>query len=908
MPLAAGQRLGSYEILSIIGVGGMGEVYKARDTRLERIVAIKALPDHVASDPDLRQRFEREAKAISSLSHPHICTLHDVGSEGGVEYLVMEYLEGESLAQRLTRGALPLPQVLRYAMEIAEALDRAHRQGVTHRDLKPGNIMLTKSGAKLLDFGLAKLKTTGVMRSSASAATASPNVTASGTIIGTLQYMAPEQVEGKPVDQRADIFSFGAIVYEMATGRKAFEGDTQASLIGAILRAEPPAISALQPLSPPALDALVATCLAKDPDERWQSAGDVARQLRMMQGSTPSGTSIAKGAIAQRPGGVKLSLPLALGALVVVAALAAAAIWTLVPRPRDEPRPLTRFTITPPAKTPLTSFGGLDVVISPDGSRIAYFVQVDKAGAVQLYVRDLAELEPRIVAGAATSVFTTGTMNPFFSPNGRSIGLSLPSMGIVRIGLDGGPPFKVVEDDRLFLGAVWAPDDTWIYSSGDTLNRVSSGGGGKAERLTTPADEGTGQLVAGPTLMPGAGAVLFGLVGAPSEKIVALDLKTHAQHLVLDGGQNPYYVKPGRLVFARGTTLMAAPFDPDKLVLTGEPVAVLQGVRHPGINAAADYALSDTGTLVYVPDDGNRSAMSSVVWVDREGSVVAPAVNGQLEGPRDPSLSPDDRRLLVATGSAGNGHLWIYDLGGRPPLPLIADGDNGEGVWSPDATQIAFSGTSGPEGRNYDVLLLPADGSARTPRRVHSSGVGIPGSVEGWTKTGDLILLDQIASSILTVPVADGPVRTLMPTHDTQGRCAISPDGLWLAYETNRSGSVEIWVMRYPDGAPVRVSQDGGTEPVWSRDGRELFYRRRTAVMAVSVDASDDFSFKPARQLFDGPFAASFSYEPGVRTYDVAADGRFLMIQPAETGDAQAASIVVVQNWTEEVKRRVPAR
>ena len=637
MPLAAGQRLGSYEIISIIGVGGMGEVYKARDTRLDRIVAIKALPDHVASDPDLRQRFEREAKAISSLSHPHICTLHDIGSEGGVEYLVMEYLEGDTLAHRLTRGSLPLPQVLRYAMEIAEALDRAHRQGVTHRDLKPGNIMLTKSGAKLLDFGLAKLKTTGVVRSSASAATGSPNVTATGTIIGTLQYMAPEQVEGKPVDQRADIFSFGAIVYEMATGQKAFEGDTQASLIGAILRAEPGPISALQPLSPPALDALVATCLAKDPDERWQSAGDVARQLRMMQGSNASGTSLPKGAIAPRPAGVKLSLPLALAALIVVAALAAVVVWTLVPRAREEPGALTRFTITPPPDSPLTRLGGYDVVISPDGKRIAYFVETDNSGGIQLYVRDLAELEPRIVPGAATALSANGNINPFFSPNGRSVGLLLPGLGVVRIGLDGGPPLKVLPDEGLFLGAIWTPDDTWIYSSGDALNRVSAEGGGKPERLSPMPEAGvTAPFAVAPMLMPKGRAVLFARVAAPSEQIVALDLKTHEQHLVLEGATNPWYVSPGRLVFARGTTLMAAAFDPDKLVLTGEPIALLQGIRHPTINSAADFALSDNGTLVYVADDGRRA-----------GDGIS-----RLGGPERPRRRPPgERRPRAATRS-----------------------------------------------------------------------------------------------------------------------------------------------------------------------------------------------------------------------------------------------------------------
>jgi eukaryotic-like serine/threonine-protein kinase len=905
MPLAAGQRLGSYEILSIIGVGGMGEVYKARDTRLDRIVALKALPDHVASDPDLRQRFEREAKAISSLSHPHICTLHDIGSEGGVEYLVMEYLEGDTLAQRLTRGALPLPQVLRYAMEIAEALDRAHRQGITHRDLKPGNIMLTKSGAKLLDFGLAKLKTTGVVRSSASAATGTPNVTATGTIIGTLQYMAPEQVEGKPVDQRADIFSFGAIVYEMATGQKAFEGDTQASLIGAILRAEPGPISTLQPLSPPALDALVATCLAKDPDERWQSAGDVARQLRMMQGSTPSGASLPKGAIAPRPAGVKLSLPVALAALVVVAALAAVAVWALLPRAHEEPGALTRFTITPPASTPLSNLGGYDAIVSRDGKRIAYFVETDGNGGIQLYLRDLAELEAHPIPGATTKLSSNGNMNPFFSADGRSIGMLVPGVGVERIALDGGPPVRILPDDGLFLGAVWTADDTWIYSSGDALNRISAGGHGTPERLTPmPEGDAAAPFIVAPVLLPGGRAVLFAAVTA-SESIGALDLKTRQEHVILENATNPWYVSPGRIVFARGTTLLAAPFDPDRLVITGEPVAVLQGVRHAGLNSAADAVLADNGTLVYVPDGGPEAATATVVWVDRSGHVAGPAVSGVLESPRDPAVSPDGRRVMITAGPMGGGAIWIYDLGGRPPLPLAVGGDNGQGVWSPDGTQIVFGGTGGLGSGSYDVFTLPADGSVRTPRRVHASGLSA--SPDAWSANGELIVYLPVGSRIVALPVADGPVHDVVPTADLNGHGALSPDGRWLAYESNRSGNFEIWVKRYPDGPEVRVSQNLGQEPVWSRDGHELFYRQRSTVMAVAVETSGELSFGSAKTLFDWPFSSST--DPGGRTYDVAADGRFLMIEPLGGAEAKRppASIVVVQNWAEEVRRRVPA-
>jgi serine/threonine-protein kinase len=319
-----------------------------------------------------------------------------------------------------------------------------------------------------------------------------------------------------------------------------------------------------------------------------------------------------------------------------------------------------------------------------------------------------------------------------------------------------------------------------------------------------------------------------------------------------------------------------------------------------------DYALSDNGTLVYVPDEGPGNSMSTLVWVDRGGHVVGQAVNGVLDSPHDPVLSRDGRRMLVASGGFGNGTLWIYDLDGKPPLPLTAGGDSGQGVWSPDGTQVAF-GSTGIGIGGYDVVVLPADGSVRAPKRVHAGG--IPGSVEAWTAAGELVVLNPIGSTIVTVPVTDGPLRELLPSGDLKGRCALSPDGRWLAFETNRSGAVDIWVARYPDGAAVRVSQNGGLEPVWSRDGRELFYRQRRAVMAVAVDTSNGFSFGPAQQLFDGPFATVAGYDPDVKTFDVAPDGRFLMVEPVGAeAKRPPTSIVVVQNWTDELRRRVPGR
>ena len=451
MALSEGTRLGPYEILSPIGAGGMGEVYSAKDTRLDRTVAIKVLPSHLSDDTELRQRFEREARAVSGLNHPHICTVYDVGQQNGTDFLVMEYLEGETLADRLTKGPMQTDQVLRHAIEISDALDKAHRQGVVHRDVKPGNIMLTKSGAKLLDFGLAKLRDTqsvpGEVRVT-NLPTENRSLTGAGTILGTFHYMAPEQLEGKEADARTDIFAFGAVVYEMATGRKAFEGESQASLITAIMSSEPQPISTLAPMTPPALDHIVKRCLDKDPDDRFEAAHDVMLELRWIaEGGSQVGMPTS--AVAHRKNRERVVWGFALLLIAVVAAIAG---WYLRPLPSEAPLPVTRFAITPPASAPLAIHPLFpEVSISPDGTHVSYVAR-GTDGQMQIYLRAVQELEATPIRGTEGERIAL----PFFSPDGSQIGF-LDDRGLKRVSIHGGVPLTIC-DKRNTFGASWGED------------------------------------------------------------------------------------------------------------------------------------------------------------------------------------------------------------------------------------------------------------------------------------------------------------------------------------------------------------------------------------------------------------------------------------------------------------------
>jgi predicted Ser/Thr protein kinase len=648
--LSTGSKLGAYEVAAQIGAGGMGEVYRARDTRLNRDVAIKVLPAHLADKPELRERFEREARTIASLNHPHICTLYDIGHQDGTDFLVMEYLEGETLAARLQKGPLPLDQVLQYAIEIADALDKAHRKGVTHRDLKPGNIMLTKSGTKLLDFGLAKLRQDVTPTTPLSQLpTLNDAITAQGTILGTLQYMAPEQVEGKEADARTDIFAFGAVVYEMATGKKAFEGKTSASVMAKILETDPPPMSSLQPMTPPALDRVVKKCLAKELEKRWQDASDLCDELKWIAegGSqvTLAPTAAVKGVSALGRRGILLSL----GVALLAVAVAGGVVWYLKPAP--SPRAVSRFTITLPPGQQLAGLeNGPAVALFPDGTHLAYVAR--QGGRQQLYLRSMDSLEAVSVSG------TEGASAPFFSPDGQWLGFFAGGK-LRKVSVSGGATVTVV-DAAFPLGASWGSQGTIAFSpsNASALQQVSDAGGA-AQPLTR-----LGKGVANqrwPVFLPGGKAVLFaaGPAGGVfiNTLIAAQPVGAGEQRSLLQGGTQPGYASSGHLVYAQGGNLMAVPFDPQRLTVTGAAVPVVEGVLQSPIGGAAQYSISATGSLVYVPGGiQSQSAQSRLVWVSRNG--VEQPLAAPARAYLNPRLSHDGRRVAVAIAEQES-QVWL---------------------------------------------------------------------------------------------------------------------------------------------------------------------------------------------------------------------------------------------------------
>ncbi len=890
MSLSTGAKLGPYEILSPLGAGGMGEVYRARDTRLDREVAVKVLPAHLSRNVEFKQRFDREARSISQLTHPHICTLHDVGHHDGTDFLVMELLEGESLAQRLSKGPLPLEQVLRHGAEIASALDAAHRKGVVHRDLKPGNVILTRTGAKLLDFGLAK--PAAVLESDPSAVTVSQPLTSKGTIVGTFQYMAPEQLEGAEADARTDIFALGALLYEMATGKRAFEGASRASLIASIMSAQPRPISELQPMTPPALDRLIRKCLQKDPDSRWQSAADVADELRWI---TEGGSQAAAAAVI--PTQRKAAALVGWCAALAMGVLAATA-W-LVPDDAPLARPSHLSVMLPGSDVVDAGLENLAIALSPDGQSLAYCART--GSAINLYLRRLDQRDATKLPG------TEGAYDPFFSPDGQWIGFF--SNGKLRkVSVRGGIAIPLADSVESRSGA-WVEEQTIVFvpTFGSPLMRLPAGGG-TPEAVTTLIAEKRERTHRWPDVMPGGEWVLFtvGTIDSPGgydgSNVEAVSLRTGERRVLVSGGRMARFAPPGHVVFARGGVLFAAPIDPRDPKVTTAPLPVLDGVGGEDTSGASHFSVSQDGTLAYVP--GAADDMDELVWVDMEGKIEP--VGAPLRLYNQVRVSPDGTQLLMAAGPArAAGDLWLYSLARGTMTRITFDQKCNSPYWTPDQRRVVYRAEAGA----YQLKVLTLDGS-ETPQVIHSDRD--PVLVSGVTPDGSTVLFQKYGSGVsdvLVVPIdGSAPARPLWEEPFAQYGGMVSPDGRWLAY-TSQEGSIDDIFIKPASGqgAKWQVSVDGGIVPLWAPDGKELYYVHGDEMMAVSIDAAETkITAGAPRKLFE--FPPGRRAERDLRTFDITPDGkRFVVLRSANPGLGRR-QINVILNWSEELKAKVPPR
>ena len=883
MSLSAGTKLGPYEVLSVLGAGGMGEVYRARDTRLGRDVAIKVIPTHLSSDPDLRQRFDREAHAISSLNHPHICHLYDVGSQNGFEYLVMEYLQGQTLAERLRAGPLPLHEVLNIGKELAEALETAHRQGIIHRDLKPANIMLTKTGAKLMDFGLAKAPVlTGAMSAVGGPATPSTPtlsiaslsapaepLTQKGSVLGTLQYMAPEVLQGNDADSRSDIFSFGCVLYEIVTGQRAFPGKSQLSVLGSILEREPERITVLQPVTPPALEYIVHTCLAKNPADRWQNAGDLARNFQIVRAAVPTPA-------AKVPSSARLSYGIAAACALITALVL---VWALVWRRSSETPSAgpSRFLIATAANTRFT-----DVAVSPDGRQIAF------ADNAAIWVRSLDSQVPRKLPGTAAERLM------FWSPDSRSIAF-LAGFKLRRISLADGVVQDICEIRGFSpAGGTWSKDDVILIGSyRGPLVKVNANGGEPAP-LKLQKDENAQRW---PWFLPdGRHFVYLSTSGSfvPSGTNRAIrfgDLDGTSRVLVRENSNAEYAM--GSLVYVKDGALVGAPFDPASGIIRGTPV-MLESKVHFRAGFGRGYFDVGPGVLAYTVAQPEFLAL-----VDRNGTGATQIGNeGELTSF---DVAPDGKSAVVeiANERTGNGELWLLDLERQVTTRLTTDDAswNWAPVWSADGKAVYFSSTR----TGISDLYEHAMGSNEEKLLLSGTKRLAPLDV---SRDGKYLLYEDLdpssAADLWILPLTgDRKPFPYLKTNYMETSARFSPDGRWVAYVSNESGNYEIYVQSFPTpGQAIRISKEGGLDPRWLRDGGELYFVSPDGrIMAADVKTDGGFSSGVPKPLF----RFSGTTETTRRSYWPSPNGqRFLIMKMS---DDSAGQVQVTLGWAESLKR-----
>ena len=907
--LGPGVRVGPYEIVSALGAGGMGEVYRARDSKLGRDVAIKVLPSSLTSDPDRLARFSREAQVLASLNHPNIAGIYHVEETADGPAIVMELVEGETLADRIGCGTIPVDEALPIAKQIAEALEAAHEHGIIHRDLKPANIKVRPDGSvKVLDFGLAKLNEPPLAAVSG-ALSLSPTLTSPAmmtgvaTLLGTAAYMAPEQAKGAVADHRSDIFSFGCVFYELLTGRQAFAGESVTEILASVIKGE--AELALLPRQlHPRVSELIRRCLAKDPKRRWQAAGDLRMELEAVL-ADPRGLGTAANARVTQQPLWRRAVPFVATA-IIAAAVTATAAWFVRPTPADR---ITRFSILLPDRQELTRTGRHNIAVSPDGESIVYVADG------QLYLRRMTDIEPRPINGTKQDVNT-----PFFSPDGQWIGFyAVPEGKLKKIATTGGASVTIANATNPY-GATWNADDRIVIGQGvQGIGRVSANGGAIENLIKVMP----GEFAHGPQILPDGDHVLFTLAKGTTTKrwdqaqVVVQSLRTGERTVLINGGSDARYVPTGHLVYALGANLLAVPFDARSLRATSGPVPIVEGIGRsaPSNTAAMFYAFSGSGTLAYFTGDGPVDTGFRLVRVDRHGtSTPLPVAVAAYANPR---VSPDGKQLAVQVDSEeGGSNIWIYDLAGAlAPRRLTFGGSNTSPAWTPDGRYIVF--VSNRDGNTMAIFRQRSDGSGSVERltdpkaaqptwvRVSKSGIAVYRDGRG---DGDIWTVSLIG---------DHKVQPVIQDPANQTDATLSPDGRWIAYSSTEvgAGASTVYVRPFPPtGAKYQIATTDAHDPLWSADGRQLFYLAAPfggathRMISVDVRTDSGFSFGNPTPMLDNVVGAAESEQS---PYDITPDGRQFIVRTA-SGAASATAprpeIRITVNWFDELKARVPVK